>query len=434
MSESLLSWGRWPRRPQRAIALDWLPDHLPTLGPSKLLPRGQGRSYGDSCLNSRGLLLTTGALDRVIHFDRETGVLRAEAGLTFDDLLRLCLPAGWFPPVTPGTRFLSLGGAVANDVHGKNHHGAGTIGHHVRALELLRSDGSRQRLTPADTSGLFRATIGGLGLTGLITWVELQLVPTRGPWFESHTVRFSTLAECFEIGPELQARHGYTAAWIDSLAPAGQSGRGLYICGDPSDSSEPAAWREPRLRIPLDCPEWLLNPLSLKLFNTLYYRQPLKQGRVHAWPFLYPLDVLADWNRIYGHRGFQQWQCVVPSADAPALCAELLSRIRAHRQGSFLALLKTFGSMDPAGLLSFARPGVTLALDFPMLGERTARMLQELNALVREAGGALYPAKDAQMSAEDFRSGYPRVEEFEGFRDPLLESDFWRRVRGGGEA
>lgn len=428
MASDLLSWGRWPRVNQRALALDRQPARLPAGAPGQWLPRGLGRSYGDSCLNpDRGLLLC-GGLDRLLAFDGDTGVLRAEAGVSLEQVIRFALPRGWFLPVTPGTRFVTLGGAVAHDVHGKNHHRAGAFGHHVRALELVRSDRGVVRTGPDELPELFRATIGGMGLTGLIRWVELQLVPAAGPWFESRVIRFDNLAEFFRLAPEIDRDFEYSAAWIDCLARGRQLGRGLYICGNPSADATPAPSPRPLLKVPFELPGWLLNPLSLALFNEVYYRKPARGGRVHYAPFLYPLDVLSDWNRIYGRRGFLQWQCVLAHGSARGVIHSLLERISARRQGSFLALLKTFGDRPAAGLLSFPRPGVTLALDFPMNGQPTLDLLEELDGIIRPAGGAQYAAKDARMSPEDFRAAYPRLPDFLVWRDPALGSGFARRM------
>ncbi len=424
MKEQLLSWGRWPRRPQEGLPLHWLPRRLPEGPLGQWLPRGLGRSYGDCCLHSDGRLLLTASMDHILSFERQTGVLRAEAGLSLDALLQVCLPSGWFPAVTPGTRFVTLGGAVANDVHGKNHHRAGSFGHHVRRIGLLRREGLLV-LGPEDA--LFRATIGGLGLTGLILWVELQLQAVKGPWFDAEAIRFGSLDEFLDREEEINRHYAYTAAWVDGFSA---EGRGVCFCGNHSQDRDAAALPRPRMGVPAEAPDWLLNPLGQRLFNELYYRKPAGRSRVHAFSFLYPLDALNGWNRLYGRRGFQQWQCVVPRAAGRGVLKEVLKRTRSAGEASYLALLKSFGERSSPGMLGFCRPGWTLALDFPMRGPSTSRMLRELSGIVMQAGGALYPAKDAQMSDSDFRAGTPGLQEFLPHRETAFQSDFWQRVAG----
>ena len=422
-----LSWGRvaaheaaheWWVRDRQAS----LPDAPPG---ATLLPHGLGRSYGDVALNDGGQLLHTRTLDHFIHFDPATGVLRAEAGVSLDEVIDVTLPQGWFLPVTPGTRFVTLGGAVANDVHGKNHHGAGTFGHHVRALELLRSDGSRRECSDTQHAEWLEATIGGLGLTGLITWVELQLVRVRSPLVWTTQRRFASLDEYWELDEELGPLHEYTVAWVDCL----HGGRGIYTA---ADFAGPAAKPEvvppaPR-RMPLDPPFSLVNGVTLHAFNALYYHRPLPpQGLAHCLPFFYPLDAILQWNRMYGRRGFFQYQCVLPPAAMRSAAGDLFRLVQRRGEGSFLAVFKTFGARPPRGLLSFARPGATLALDFPNRGAATERLFAEMDAIVRDAGGALYPAKDARMSREAFAASYPRFRELEKLRDPAFSSSLWRR-------
>ena len=395
-----------------------------------MLAYGNGRSYGDSCQNEGGTLLQTRGLDRFIHFDPESGLLRCEAGVLFDDILRLIVPAGWFLPVTPGTRFVTVGGAIANDVHGKNHHQAGSFGRHVRCLELLRSDGSRRVCSATDHAGLFAATIGGLGLTGLITWAEIQLARIPGPWLAVETLRFRNLDEFFAINDDSTPDYEYTVAWIDCLAPAGQRGRGLYSRGNfvRGLAGAPHAPRR-SLRVPFTPPFPLVGGPGLKLFNRTYFHRPLKRRTLtHYQPFFYPLDAIGDWNRLYGPRGFVQHQCVLPPEGARTALTELLEVIATSGTGSFLVVLKTFGELPSPGMLSFARPGVTLALDFPFRGDSTLRLLDRLDCIVAEAGGAVYPAKDARMSAANFRRFFPNWPTFSAQTDPAFSSSFWRRV------
>ncbi|MEM1042645.1 MAG: FAD-binding oxidoreductase [Bacteroidota bacterium] len=436
--KSYASWGRTPTStPERVVHL--MPDGeaLPEVEGS-VLAYGQGRSYGDACLNIGGTLLDTDALDRVLAFDAETGIVRCEAGITLAKLLAFSVPQGWFLPVTPGTKYVTVGGAIANDVHGKNHHRDGTFGRFVRRFELWRSDGSKTVCSPDANAGLFRATIAGLGLTGLIRWAEIQLIPIQSDRIDLRRERFGSLDAFFDLNAEANARSRYTVAWIDTTATGQRLGRGLYIEGDHAPGPpngpplpKPGDPAEPRVTIPLDAPAGLLNKATVRAFNALYYRQQLQRvvrRRTHYEPFFYPLDALGDWNRLYGRRGFYQYQCVVPHADGHAAIREILDRIARSGEASFLAVLKTFGDLASPGLLSFPRPGVTLALDFPNRGARTRLLFADLDALVREAGGRLYPAKDACMSGEDFRRFYPEWETFAAFVDPAFSSSFWRRV------
>ncbi|MBP1150394.1 FAD-binding oxidoreductase [Methylocaldum sp. RMAD-M] len=402
---------------------------LPSSFNGSLLAHGNGRSYGDVCLNEGGTLLLTQCMNHFIAFDRATGRLCCEAGVLLKEILDLVVPQGWFLPVTPGTRFVTVGGAIANDVHGKNHHLAGSFGHHVVRLELLRSDGSRIVCSPTESNDWFAATVGGLGLTGLITWAELQLIPVANAFMWVESRRFTNLEEFWTLNEEAESRWPYTVAWIDCLYSGG--GRGIFISGSHAPPHEKLpVYREKSRRLAFDPPFSLVNRLSLRAFNAVYYYKPLKSRPTltHYTPYFYPLDGLLEWNRIYGRRGFFQYQCVLPPQTSREGVAELLRRISASGQGSFLAVLKTFGHRQSHGLLSFPRPGVTLALDFPNLGERTHRLFRELDAVIRDARGALYPAKDARMPAEMFRAGYPHWERFSTFIDPRFSSSFWRRV------
>lgn len=421
------SWGRYPRhRAARERRWSERSRPLPEAPPRGLLAHGMGRSYGDVALNDGGELLLTRGLDRFIDFDPAAGVLRAEAGVTLDEILALVVPQGWFLPVTPGTRFVTLGGAVANDVHGKNHHGAGSFGCHVRALELLRSDGSRRECRPDRDADWLHATIGGLGLTGLITWVEIALERISHPFLWVVQRRFADLDAYWALDAELGSRHAHSVAWVDCL----RGGRGIYAAGDfaAAGLALPPV-RSPTRRVPLDPPLSPVQPLGVRAFNWAYYHRPLRaQGLVHYRSFFYPLDGIEQWNRLYGRRGFFQYQCVLPPHSMRDASRALFERIARCGQGSFLAVFKTFGARRSPGLLSFPRPGATLALDFPNRGLSTGRLFEELDAVVREAGGTLYPAKDARMPAELFERGYPRLEAFTRYLDPGFSSSFWRRV------
>lgn len=432
MAQAGQSWGLYPKVAQTLVPLVNRQAPLPAFE-GHALPHGNGRSYGDSCLDPDGTLLHARALDRYIAFDPATGLLRCEAGVTLGEVLELVVPRGWFLPVTPGTCYATVGGAVANDVHGKNHHRAGNFGHHVSAFELLRSDGERRLCQPSDSDGMFAATVGGLGLTGVIVTVELQLKRVPGPWLDSESLRFDALDDFFALSPVSESSHEYTVAWIDCLADGASLGRGQFIRANHASCIGARRPNAPgrRLSMPFTPPLSLVNGLTLKPFNWLYYhrqRARSKRSSVHYAPYFYPLDGINDWNRMYGPRGFLQHQCVVPPATAPAAIGALLREIGRSGTGSFLAVLKQFGDVPSLGMLSFPRPGTTLALDFPNTGPEVFALLDRLDAIVAEAGGAIYPAKDARMSGGLFRSAFPKWQAFQAYIDPRFSSGFWRRV------
>lgn len=426
------SWGRYPRAARQQLLR--LSDRNAPLPPfeGSALPHGNGRSYGDSCLNDGGSLLCTRGLDHFIAFDPASGVLQCEAGVLLADILDLVVSQGWFLPVTPGTKYVTVGGAIANDVHGKNHHRAGCFSEHVDGFELLRSDGSRRWCSRSgDNADWFAATAGGLGLTGLITWAQLRLQRVRGPWLNAETHRFANLDEFFALSAESEAGYEYTVAWIDCAATGRASGRGHFIRANHAPAGDGPRPGRRRLAVPLTPPFSLINGLSLRAFNSAYFhRQQAKVSHAltHYDPYFYPLDAIADWNRIYGPAGFLQYQCVVPPPAARDAVAELLARIAASGSGSFLAVLKVFGERSSAGILSFPRPGATLALDFPNHGEATLALLDSLDEVVAAAGGAVYAAKDARLPGARFRQYYPGWETLKPFLDPRFSSGFWRRV------
>nr|ART39159.1 H147 [uncultured bacterium] len=402
-----------------------------------MLPYGLGRSYGDSCLNDGGILLDTSTLRRFISFDELTGTLRCEAGVTLGDVLELGIPRGWFLPTSPGTKYVTVGGAIANDVHGKNHHVSGTFGRHVTQFELLRSNGERLICSSSQNGDLFRATIGGLGLTGLILWAEIRLRKVDGPFIDMESIRFDNLAEFFEISDDSDEQYEFTMAFVDSLATGKSAGRGIFARGNhawqkhiPGKSGMPTQ----RLNIPFMAPGFLLNKTTLTAFNTaVYWKQPIKRTRslVPFDPFFYPLDSINNWNRMYGTRGFVQHQCVVPPEHGSEAMHELFDVIASSGEGALLAVLKKFGDVESPGMLTFPRPGVTLALDFPMKGERTLHLLARMDEVVMKYGGAIYPAKDARMSPATFDASFPNWREFAKHVDPRFSSSFWRRVTGG---
>lgn len=425
------SWGRFPKTHSEIFDFIWQ-HQLPSFESNKCyLPYGLGRSYGDSCLNDGGVLVDCSAMNKIISFDSQKGVIKAQAGLSIDELLNVIVPKGWFVPVTPGTRFVTLGGAVANDVHGKNHHVAGTFGRHVKSLCLLRSSGQKVSCSLDSNTDLFKATVAGLGLTGIILWVELQLKPIKSALIDYEAEKFTCLDEFFHISAGSSEKFEYTVAWLDCVSTGKDFGRGIFMRGNHSEFGDLKASPPPALAIPLDAPSFALNKFSVMAFNTLYYakqRERLVKKFLPYGPFFYPLDAVKHWNRIYGKRGFFQFQCVVPKGDHLDPIKKLLTKIVASGQGSFLAVLKEFGDLSSPGMLSFPRAGVTLCLDFANNGASTVELLKSLDQMTADFGGALYPAKDALMNPSNFKKYFPAWQEFSKYTDPLFSSSFWRRV------
>ena len=391
-----------------------------------ILPHGGGRSYGDVALNGAGRALLTGGLNRIVEFDATTGAVVCEAGVTFRDLLEKYLPRRYLVPVSPGTAFATIGGAVANDVHGKNHEAAGSFGDHVLWLDLALPSGEVRRVCPRSDPALFAATIGGIGLTGLILRVcfRLQAVPSGS--VDVAERRIADLDAFMAAFAGCRATSTFSVGWIDAMARGRHLGRGILETAEFA-AVDAAPFRRARQRnVPFDFPSGVLNPLSIRLFNELYYRRVPAAGRRRTVPigeFLYPLDALGHWNRIYGRRGFYQFQCVIPDDSASAGIAALLEAISRARRGSFLAVLKTLGQ-GGRGHLSFPERGYTLALDFPSAGPVPA-LLGALEQITLKHGGRVYLAKDALLAAESFRAMYPRLGEF---RDVLARVDPGRRL------
>ena len=435
--DRLSSWGGVEHKPHYVARPLWR-DEAAGLVASQLrmgrplLATGLRRSYGDSCLNSGGALLDMTSLDRIMSFDPETKLLRAEAGASFDLILRLLVQRGFFLPVVPGTRFVTLGGAIANDVHGKNHHRNGTFGRWVKRLMLLRSDGREIELTPDDPTGLFQATIGGLGLTGIILWAEIETVPIGSSWIAAETIPFESIGEFFRLAQVSEAGHEHSVAWIDCVARGEALGRGIFIRGNHAPSGpRDAGLKAPWATVPFDLPGTLLSRHTVGAFNALYFQHKKRRAGSSIMPvpaFFHPLDGIGRWNRIYGRRGMYQYQSVIPPAQQEDVTTEMLRAISRSGQASFLAVLKTLGPQPSPGFLSFPREGTTLALDFPNRGETTLQLMAQLDEIVLKAGGRLYPAKDGRMPARMFKAGYPEWERFAPHIDPALRSDFLARV------
>lgn len=427
------SWGRLGAHMHRIVGLTDPARVAPLIGAEQGLglARGMGRSYGDACLNPEGTLWLTEGLDRFVSFDEQSGRLVCNAGVLLRDIQQLSVPRGWILPVTPGTQMVTVGGAIANDVHGKNHHLLGTFGDHVLRLKLIRTDGEVIECSPAQRPDWFAATVGGLGLTGVIVEAEIQLRRVAGPWLDTEIVPYANLDEFFHLADATEADWEHSVSWVDCIT--GDGGRGLFMRANPAPAQACPEPRRRQLTVPVVPPFSLVNKLSVLPFNTAYYRlKKWKAGRslAHYEPFLYPLDNLHEWNRLYGPKGFFQYQSVVPRDVGREAVQAMLKEVARHGDGSFLAVLKTFSERPAVGMLSFPCAGVTLTLDLPNKGARTAALLGRLDALVQEAGGRLYPAKDARMPRTLFESGYPRLNEFLKYRDPNISSGLSRRLMG----
>lgn len=426
------SWGRYPRGTQKLKPIFWASDFpFPEEISSSVLPVGMGRSYGDACLNLGNTVMLTRGLDRLLAFNTRTGVLRCESGVTLDELLEFIVPRGWFLPVTPGTKFVTVGGAIANDVHGKNHHAVGTFGRHVLRFELQRSDGSRRVCSPTENADWFAATIGGLGLTGLIIWAEIQLKAIVSRAIRYEGTKFHGLDEFLAL-TESNRQHEYTVSWIDCVSQGKNAPRGIFMSGDHSEqASDKTPRRQRSLPFPIELPSIALNRATVGAFNSLYFhkqRAKTVSKLVDYEPFFYPLDAIANWNRMYGKQGLLQFQCVVPHTNGMEPVRAILKAIAASGMASFLAVLKVCGDAASPGVMSFPKPGITLALDFPIRKGRTFELVDRLNAMTEEAGGRIYPAKDARMTGKQFRNFYPRWQMFSSYIDPNFSSSFWRRV------
>jgi FAD/FMN-containing dehydrogenase len=432
------SWGRYPKLDASIVPLHWASD-FPLRPPpaTRMLPVGAGRSYGDVCLLGHGTLLRTrgqglsGGLDRLLDFNPETGVLCCEAGLTLGEILDFAVPRGFFLPVSPGTKFVTVGGAIANDIHGKNHHVAGTFGRHVPRFELVRSDGTRMICSAAQNTEWYAATIGGMGLTGLITWAEIGLRPIVSRRIQYTGIKFSGIEEFVALSAS-NAKSEYTVSWIDCVATGNNFARGIFMAGDHESVTGPLTRsKSTKVTLPVDFPEFMLNRHAVGLFNMLYFnkqRGKVKSALVDYEPFFFPLDKLHQWNRMYGPNGMLQFQCVVPWEARQAGLVEILKTITSSGLASFLAVLKVFGDVPSPGMMSFPKPGITLALDFPIRRQTSFDLLELLAAITVDHGGRMYSAKDATMTAAQFQAAYPQWKKFAAYVDPAFDSAFWQRV------
>lgn len=418
VEKRIAGWGNYPlvdarlaRVERYAELAEWA--HRPCLA------RGLGRAYGDAAISLQGHTLLTTRLNRFLSFDPVSGLLCAEAGVSLDDILRVVMPQGWFLPVTPGTRYVTLGGAIASDVHGKNHHHVGSFSAFVKSLVLFTAHGPL-RCSAEENAACFWATVGGMGMTGLIGEVELQLKPIQSVDMSVTHVPAANLTEIMALMRDPAQDDEYTVAWIDCLAQGESLGRSVLVRGHHIDGSLGPAPGAARLSMPMNLPSFCLNSHSVRAFNSLYYRWQSRKTaphRVAIAPFFYPLDGIRDWPRLYGKGGFVQYQFVLPEDSAEAGIREVLARISEGGNASFLAVLKRFGARGE-GLLSFPMPGFTLALDIP-LRAGTLTLLDTLDTIVLAHGGRVYLAKDARMSASTLQQMYPRLGEWQSIRHQL---------------
>lgn len=419
----LSGWGRYPRidcplvRPRE-------PEDLPALlGQGPLIARGNGRAYGDAALSHQAVLDMRG-FNRMLAFDAEDGVLVAEAGVLLAEVIDVFLPRGWFPAVTPGTKFVTLGGAIAADVHGKNHHRDGAFSACVDWVEVMGPDGTVRRASRVDNADLFAWTCGGMGLTGVILRAAIRLKRVETGWIRQTGIAAPHLAAAMDL---FEASHEatYSVAWIDCLSSGRALGRSIVMLGehachaelrDPQREDRFVTRPRRKKTVPFDFPRFALNSLSVRAFNQLYYgmgRWKAGEGLIDYDSYFYPLDALLEWNRIYGKAGFAQFQCVLPLAASAEGMKALLTAIARSGQGSFLAVLKRMGAQDSR--FSFPMEGYTLALDFPVRGG-TAALFTELERIVVDHGGRFYLAKDAFLSAATLRAADPRTAAFAAMR------------------
>lgn len=434
---SLCGWGRLNYADTLACKISDVEQARSSLQQTKtgsLIAYGCGRSYGDVALNTGGKTIITSDFSSHTELDTQTGVLICDPGITFHDLLQRYLPEGFFVPVTPGTAYVTIGGAVANDVHGKNHDMAGSFGNHVLWMDLLLPSGEITRISDTATPELFAATMGGLGLTGVILKIAFKMQQVPGNSVVVKEEKITDLAHFFESFKRVRSTATYSVGWIDALAKGRHLGRGIFETAQLSNHHLEDKVSK-KLRIPFEFPGFALNSVSIRMFNEFYYRRVPMAGRERLLlleKFLYPLDTILEWNRIYGRRGFYQFQCVIPDSNAYDGIRELLELISDSGTGSFLAVLKTLGN-EGSGYLSFPMSGYTLALDFPNKKD-TTNLLNKLESITLKHNGRIYLAKDACLSAEGFALMYPKLSQYQDVLksiDPSekMNSDLARRLR-----
>jgi decaprenylphospho-beta-D-ribofuranose 2-oxidase len=441
---TLTGWGRVePTAAELASPADATAAASLLRGTGQKIPRGLGRSYNNAAQCDGGLVISTARLDRVISLDPDTGVAVCEAGVSLEQLMVAGLPSGWFVPVSPGTRQVTIGGAIAADVHGKNHHVAGSFARHVLSVDLVLPDGTSRTISAETEPGLFWATAGGMGLTGFIVRATVRLKKVGSSRVMVDTVRTAGIDETMAVLADHDHRYGYTVAWTDSMARGSSLGRSVITSGDfaeadqlpQADRGDPFRFRPgARAGLPPGFPPGLVNRHSVALANQAWYLKAPRSRTAELQTigqFFHPLDGIRNWNRIYGPGGFRQYQYVLPFGEEVAVrrSFELVSAARAP---SFVTVLKRFGAGDP-GLLSFPMAGWTLALDFPARTPSLGKLLDDLDALVLEAGGRVYLAKDSRVPASVLEQMYPQLAAFRELRATLdphrtLTSDLSNRL------
>jgi len=412
-------WGNYPKVEAENFSFDYHKDLIQKIKPlPKLIARGNGRSYGDSSL--AGNVVSSLNYNRFLAYDQINGIIKCEAGVMLSDVLDLVIPDGWFLPVTPGTKFITVGGAVASDVHGKNHHKEGSFSKHTLNITILCADGSVLNCSKSENKELFEATCGGLGLTGVILQVEFQLKKIESSYIKQRQVKAKNLDEIFELF-ESNENITYSMAWIDCLKGGKGFGRSIMMAGEHAKLDELSKKQQANpliptnqtpFKIPFNFPSFVLNKLTIKAFNMLYYHKNLKkdfESIIPYNPFFYPLDAILHWNRMYGKKGFVQYQFVLPMETSKKGLIRILKRIREKGLGSFLAVLKLFGEQND--LISFPMRGYTLALDFPVR-PGLFKFLDELDKIVHDHGGRIYLSKDARMRQQFLNDSYPGLEKF----------------------
>ena len=433
----LTGWGRSSVAHTRACRPERereIAEAIAETGTETLIAHGAGRSYGDAALNDGGRTLLTTRLDRLLSFDATTGELVAEPGVPFRDLVDIFAPRGFMPPTSPGTAFATIGGAVATDVHGKNHDRHGSFGDHVRWIDLQTAEGQVRRISAESDPELFAATIGGMGLTGIIRAVCIRMIGNATPFVRVRERRIRNLDDFLAAFAQVRDTATFSVGWIDALARGGSMGRGVLETAEFAPAGAANLRAEKARAVPMDFPAFALNPVSVRAFNAMYYRRVPDSGRERIVPFrkfLYPLDAIHHWNRIYGKPGFYQFQCVIPDGSARGALATMLSEIAGAGSASFLAVLKTLGR-EGRGTLSFPMRGYTLALDFPRRAG-AEDLIRQLESIALSNGGRVYLAKDALLSPESLRAMYPKVPQFESVLarvDPQgkFSSDMARRL------
>ena len=416
--KEISGWGNYPKLSSRLnhpLSKEKISSLLQS---TPLTPRGLARSYGDSAIGWNTASSTR--LNKILSFDSKTGILTAESGVSIEEIIRCFVPRGWFPPVVPGTKYVSIGGAIAADIHGKNHHREGSICKHIHEIEILRSDCPEPvKIYPG--SGIFDATTGGMGLTGYILSAKIQLKKISSSFIEQHTLTAANLEELLSLFEDY-SEHTYNVAWIDGTSTGSSLGRGVMMAGEYSSDGRLQVHKKSKLSVPMSMPSFTLNPLTISAFNELYYRKAAtgrRESIVHYEPFFFPLDGIRNWNRLYGSSGFLQYQFLLPLSEVSAL-EEILELFAKTKSASFLAVLKRFGP-GSSGYLSFPSEGYTLALDF-CINPKIFKLLEEIDQKIVKHGGKIYLAKDARMSAATFRQTYPLIENFVEQMDPQMTS------------